>query len=258
MVLTDIPQRPILKTRVHCLDYEKAWAVIAGAIAGGTFGYGAIANVHMVMTGYWDREFQEIINQALLTTSDGMPLVWGLKWLGCPQATRVYGPDLMLHCCAQAAQMKMPIYLYGSRPETLVKLQQNLLEKFPKLQIVGTEAPPFRPPTPAEAITTRERIQQSGAKLVFVGLGCPKQEKWMAANSPHLDAVLLGVGAAFDFHGGTVSQAPRWLMALGLEWCYRLVQEPRRLWKRYLLNNGAFILLFGWQLLWWRNPPASD
>ncbi|ANV83140.1 UDP-N-acetyl-D-mannosaminuronic acid transferase [Picosynechococcus sp. PCC 7003] len=251
---TDIPQRHILKTRVHCLDYQRAWAEIAAAIRDGTFGYGAIANVHMVMTGYWQPEFQHIINQALVTTPDGMPLVWGLRWLGYPQATRVYGPDLMLHCCAMAAQEKIPVYLYGSRPETLEKLQQTLLEKFPNLQIAGVEAPPFRSPTPAEAIATRQRIEQSGAKLVFVGLGCPKQEKWMAENSPHLAAVLLGVGAAFDFHAGTVSQAPRWLMTLGLEWLYRLIQEPRRLWKRYLVHNGAFIFLFGWQLLRRRSP----
>ncbi|MBV5260459.1 WecB/TagA/CpsF family glycosyltransferase [Synechococcus moorigangaii CMS01] len=250
MVLTtDIPQRQILKTRVHCLDYQQAWAMIVAAISQKASGYGAIANVHMVMTGYWDRNFQTIINQALFTTPDGMPLVWGLRWLGCPQATRVYGPDLMLHCCAMAAQSKFPIYLYGSRPDTLDTLQQNLLQKFPDLEIAGMEAPPFRPPTAAEAIATRERIQQSGAKLIFVGLGCPKQEKWMAENSPHLDGVLLGVGAAFDFHGGTVSQAPRWMMPLGLEWLYRLSQEPRRLWKRYFLHNGAFIVLFGWQLL---------
>ncbi|BAW95487.1 glycosyl transferase, WecB/TagA/CpsF family [[Synechococcus] sp. NIES-970] len=249
MVLTtEIPQRQILKTRVYCLDYEQVWARIAAAIQEKTFGYGAIANVHMVMTGYWDLRFQGIINQALFTTPDGMPLVWGLRWLGCPQATRVYGPDLMLHCCAMAAQVNFPIYLYGSRPETLEKLQQNLLKKFPDLPIVGAEAPPFRSPTVAEAIATQERIQQSGAKLVFVGLGCPKQEKWMAENSPHLTAVLLGVGAAFDFHAGTVSQAPRWLMPLGLEWLYRLIQEPHRLWKRYLIHNGAFIVLFGWQL----------
>ncbi|WP_157072179.1 WecB/TagA/CpsF family glycosyltransferase [Picosynechococcus sp. PCC 73109] len=253
-LMTDIPQRHILKTRVHCLDYQRTWAEIAAAIREGKFGYGAIANVHMVMTGYWDRGFQKIINQALVTTPDGMPLVWGLRWLGYPQATRVYGPDLMLHCCAMAAQEKLPVYLYGSRPETLEKLQQNLLEKFPDLQIAGVEAPPFRPPTSAEAIATRQRIEQSGAKLVFVGLGCPKQEKWMAENSPHLNAVLLGVGAAFDFHAGTVSQAPHWLRPLGLEWLYRLLQEPRRLWKRYLIHNGAFILLFGWQLLRRRSP----
>jgi N-acetylglucosaminyldiphosphoundecaprenol N-acetyl-beta-D-mannosaminyltransferase len=248
-MFTDLFACQILKTRVHLTSYADACARILAAIHAQEFGYVAIANVHMVMTGYWQPEFQTIINQALLTTPDGMPLVWSLKLFGFKNATRVYGPDLMLHCCTMAAQEQIPVYLYGGRPATLQQLCQNLQAQFPNLAIVGTEAPPFREPTPEESQTTLHNIQQSGAKLVFVGLGCPKQEFWMRKYTDQLPAILLGVGAAFDFHAGAVSQAPRWMMGLGLEWAYRLSQEPGRLWKRYLVNNPAFVVLLLIQLL---------
>ncbi|AFY36998.1 glycosyl transferase, WecB/TagA/CpsF family [[Leptolyngbya] sp. PCC 7376] len=244
MTFEELPQRHILRTRVHLTNYVDAGERILQAIRNNQSGYVAIANVHMVMTGYWNNEFQQIINNALLTTPDGMPLVWGLKLFGLQEASRVYGPDLTLHCCTIATRENMPVYFYGSRPETLDKLRQNLLEKFPELNIVGMVAPPFRALSAEEENLEIENIIQSGAKLVFVGLGCPKQEFWMAKHTDKLTAVLLGVGAAFDFHAGTVSQAPRWMMSLGLEWFYRLLQEPRRLWKRYVVNNMAFVVLF--------------
>ncbi|MGB2926736.1 MAG: WecB/TagA/CpsF family glycosyltransferase [Limnothrix sp.] len=249
MFFTDIPERKILGTRINLTSYTDACERIFAAIGAEEYGYVAIANVHMVMTGYWHKKFQTIINQALLTTPDGMPLVLGLRWLGLPAATRVYGPDLTLHCCEKAAAEKTPVYFYGSRPETLNQLQINLLAQFPQLNIVGTDAPPFRALTPRETDAALQRIRQSGAKLVFVGLGCPKQEQWMHNYTDQLPAVLLGVGAAFDFHAGTVAQAPRWMMRFGLEWLYRLIQEPQRLWKRYVVNNSAFLLLFAMQLL---------
>lgn len=263
-MFTDLPVCHILKTRVHLTSYGDACGRILAAIRAEEFGYVAIANVHMVMTGYWRSDFQTIINQALLTTPDGMPLVWSLKLFGFKQATRVYGPDLMLHCCAMAAQEQLPIYLYGSRPATLQKLQKNLQAQFPGLTIVGMEAPPFREPTTEEIRNTLTTIQQSGAKLIFVGLGCPKQECWMGKYTDQLPGILLGVGAAFDFHAGEVSQAPRWMMGLGLEWVYRLSQEPHRLWKRYLVNNPAFVVLLLYQLFWVRffvrecPPPLNE
>lgn len=253
-LFSHLPYRHILGTRVHCSTYAEVCQLIRQAIQQKEWGYVAIANVHMVMTGVWHKDFQTIINQALLTTSDGMPLVWGLKLLGLSHATRVYGPDLTLHCCEMAAHAQIPVYFYGSRPETLTQLTQNLQQQFPHLIIAGTEAPPFRPPTPAEVNQTLNKMQQSGAKLIFVGLGCPKQERWMHQYTAQLPAIVLGVGAAFDFHAGTIAQAPRWMMMLGLEWLYRLWQEPRRLWKRYVVNNFAFIALFGWQLLRERSP----
>jgi N-acetylglucosaminyldiphosphoundecaprenol N-acetyl-beta-D-mannosaminyltransferase len=137
----------------------------------------------------------------------------------------------------------------------LETLQQNLVQRFPGLIIAGTHAPPFRPLTLEEEAADRDRIHASGASVVFVGLGCPKQEEWMARQQDKLNAVMVGVGAAFSFHSGAVSQAPRWMMAWGLEWLYRLAMEPTRLWQRYLINNPAFLILFGWQLLRSRRSP---
>jgi N-acetylglucosaminyldiphosphoundecaprenol N-acetyl-beta-D-mannosaminyltransferase len=176
-----------------------------------------------------------------------MPLVWGLKLLGYPQATRVYGPDLMLTICQRAAAENLGIYLYGGTEACLTQLQVNLIKRFPTLNIVGADSPPFRPLEPQEEEVALAKINRSGAHILFVGLGCPKQEIWMANHYKKIDLVMVGVGAAFNFHSGLVSQAPRWLMALGLEWFYRLLMEPKRLWRRYLINNPAFIILFTWQ-----------
>lgn len=211
--------------------------------------YIVAANVHVVMTAYWQRSFQTVINGAALVTPDGMPLVVGLRLLGVKHQQRVYGPDLMLAWCDRAAQAGIPLYLYGGTKAMLNQLQQNLEERFPGLAIVGSHAPPFRPLTAEEEEEDRDRIRASGAAVVLVGLGCPKQEEWMARQQGKLQAVMLGVGAAFSFHSGEVSQAPRWMMAWGLEWLYRLTVEPKRLWQRYLVNNPAFLLLFFWQLL---------
>ncbi|MEM9978365.1 MAG: WecB/TagA/CpsF family glycosyltransferase [Cyanobacteria bacterium P01_D01_bin.2] len=211
--------------------------------------YIVAANVHVVMTAYWNRAYRQILNQAALVTPDGMPLVWGLRRLGIAHQTRVYGPDLMLAWCDRAVQERLPIYLYGGTKTVVERLTQNLQRRFPDLSIAGSHAPPFRPLTPAEEAADIDAIAQSGAAVVFVGLGCPKQEEWMARQQGQLKAVMIGVGAAFSFHSGAVSQAPRWMMAWGLEWSYRLWQEPRRLWRRYVVNNTAFLLLFGLQLM---------
>jgi N-acetylglucosaminyldiphosphoundecaprenol N-acetyl-beta-D-mannosaminyltransferase len=165
------------------------------------------------------------------------------------QQARVYGPDLMLAWCKRAAQGGIPIYLYGSTEETLQKLSETLQRQFPGLPIAGTHAPPFRALSPQEEAADVDRIHQSGARVVLVGLGCPKQEQWMHRQLGHFPGVMIGVGAAFNFFSGEVSQAPRWMMALGLEWLYRFSQEPRRLWRRYLLNNPLFVLIFAMQLL---------
>lgn len=247
--MSPLPFRSILGTRIDVTSYEdacdriQAWALAKRSC------YVVAANVHVVMTAYWQRSYQQVINGAALVTSDGMPLVWGLRLLGVPKQPRVYGPDLMLAWCDRAASSGLPIYLYGSTDETLEKLQAHLKQRFPGLTIAGSHAPPFRPMTVEEEQADVDRIQASGAPVVFVGLGCPKQEEWMARQQHKLPAVMLGVGAAFSFHSGEVSQAPRWMMAWGLEWLYRFTQEPRRLWQRYLINNPAFVLLFGWQLL---------
>lgn len=239
----------LLKSRVDVTSYKKACDCIFTQAAVHQSCYVIAANVHVVMTAYWNPTYRHVVNRAALVTPDGMPLVFALRRLGYPKATRVYGPDLMMECCQRAAQEKVPIYLYGGTDIMLQKLQENLLVRFPTLQIAGIHAPPFRELTNEETAADIDRIHQSGAAIVFVALGCPKQEIWMAQHQGKLQAVMIGIGAAFGFHSGMVSQSPRWMMSLGLEWLYRLAVEPRRLWKRYLVNNPAFLILLSWQLL---------
>lgn len=241
--------RSILGVRIDGTRYDDACDRIQHWAEQGQSAYIVAANVHVVMTAYWDAAYRQVLANAALVTPDGMPLVWGLRLLGLASQPRVYGPDLMLAWCDRAAQVRMPIYLYGGTVATLERLRTALTARFPSLIIAGDYAPPFRPLTPAEEEADRARIAASGARVVFVGLGCPKQEFWMARQWGQLAAVMVGVGAAFDFHSGTVSQAPRWMMGLGLEWLYRFSREPRRLWRRYCVNNPAFVVLFGLQVL---------
>jgi N-acetylglucosaminyldiphosphoundecaprenol N-acetyl-beta-D-mannosaminyltransferase len=171
-----------------------------------------------------------------------MPLVWLLKSAGHGGAERVCGPDLMLRVIEDGCRRGYRHFLYGSRPETLRRLEANLVRRFPALRLVGSYSPPFAPFTADEEERTRAMINASGADIVWVGLGAPKQERWMAANRAFLEApVLAGVGAAFDFHAGTVRQAPGVLQRSGLEWFFRLCTEPRRLWRRYLTTNPRFV-----------------
>jgi N-acetylglucosaminyldiphosphoundecaprenol N-acetyl-beta-D-mannosaminyltransferase len=238
----------ILGIQVRTINYDQTCDRILTWAHAKQSCYIIAANVHVVMTAVWQPDYRQVVNQAALVTPDGMPLVWALRRLGWSTATRVYGPDLMLECCQRAAQEQVPIYLYGGTDTMLQKLQKNLLARFPTLQITGTHAPPFRELTDEETAADIDRIHQSGAAIVFVALGCPKQEIWMAQHQDKLQAVMIGVGAAFGFHSGMVSQSPRWMMNLGLEWLYRLAVEPRRLWKRYLINNPVFAILLAYQL----------
>jgi N-acetylglucosaminyldiphosphoundecaprenol N-acetyl-beta-D-mannosaminyltransferase len=239
----------ILGSRIDVTSYKDAcdriqtWAIAQKSC------YIIAANVHVVMTAYWNPTYRQVVNNAVLVTPDGMPLVWALRLLGQQHTPRVYGPDLMLAWCQRASDMNLSIYLYGGTEAMLQQLQQKFRSQFPQLIIAGAHAPPFKELTPDEEANDIERINASGANVVFVALGCPKQEYWMARQQNHIQAVMIGVGAAFAFHSGEVKQAPRWIMAVGLEWLYRFAVEPRRLWKRYLINNPAFILLFGIQLL---------
>lgn len=257
MLKTLISHRTILGTRIDVTSYEDACDRIQSWIEQNLSCYIVAANVHVVMSGYWRKRYQRIINQAKLITPDGMPLVWGMRLLGIKRQRRVYGPDLMLAWCDRAAKLKIPLFLYGGTENTLQQLKNNLTKQFPELSIVGTYAPPFRPLTPEEETRDRILIESSGAKVVLVGLGCPKQEEWMSRQQGQLQAVMIGVGAAFSFHSGEVSQSPRWLMNLGLEWLYRLISEPKRLWRRYLINNPSFLVLFGLQILHQKMIPVS-
>lgn len=209
------------------------------------------AAVNLVMSARDDPATMQAVLGATLAVPDGQPLVWALHLLGHRGATRVYGPDLMAHFCAHAATTGTPIYLYGGRsPEALDLLTKRLHERFPGLRVVGGWSPPFRPLTPAERDHVVAEIDASGAQVVWVGTGQPKQELWMHEMRPFLAAPLLvGVGAAFDFHAGIVSQAPSWMQRNGLEWLYRLSREPRRLWRRYLTQNPRFMVGFARQYL---------
>lgn len=248
-MLSKISNQVILGSCINVTSYKDACDRIQAWAEARKSCYIVAANVHVVVTAYWQRRYQKIINQAALVTPDGMPLVWALRALGIKGQTRVYGPDLMLAWCDRATQLELPIYLYGGTESMLEKLQHNLTQQFPGLAIAGSYAPPFRPLTLEEDVEDIQRINDSGAAVVFVGLGCPKQEEWMARQQGQVTAVMIGVGAAFSFHSGEITQAPRWMMKLGLEWLYRFSQEPRRLWQRYCINNPAFVILFGWQLL---------
>ena len=181
---------------------------------------------------------------------DGQPLVWAINSLGNSLRGRVYGPELMSQACAQAAAHGHRLYLYGGRNQGgLVQLALNLRQRYPGIRIVGGYSPPHRPLSPEEEIAVADEINRSRADVVWVGIGVPKQEKWMAQMRPRLEAPLLvGVGAAFDFHAGLVPQAPNWLQEAGLEWSYRLAHEPRRLWRRYLRYNPRFVGAFARQL----------
>jgi N-acetylglucosaminyldiphosphoundecaprenol N-acetyl-beta-D-mannosaminyltransferase len=185
------------------------------------------------------------------TVADGQPLVWALKALGHHVPDRVYGPELMDRACARAAQTGQRFYLYGGRNQgALAQLARELRLRYPRLKIVGGQAPPFRELTDAEEEAVAADIKRSGADVVWVGLGVPKQEKWMARMRHRLSApVLIGVGAAFDFHAGLIPQAPGWMQRAGLEWLFRLAQEPHRLWRRYLRYNPRFVVGFVRQYL---------
>ncbi|HET8755753.1 MAG TPA: WecB/TagA/CpsF family glycosyltransferase, partial [Solirubrobacteraceae bacterium] len=214
-------------------------------------GYVCVAATHTVMATHDDPALRAAVLSADFTVPDGQPLVWALRALGHPLEDRVYGPDLMEAACARAARTGRRFYLYGGRnPGALAQLARSLRLRYPGLRIVGGQAPPFRELTDAEEEAVAADIKRSGADVVWVGLGVPKQEKWMARMRHRLSApVLVGVGAAFDFHAGLIPQAPAWMQRSGLEWLFRLAQEPRRLWRRYLRYNPRFVVGFVRQYL---------
>ena len=206
--------------------------------------YVCLSNVHMCMEAYDSRHFQSTVNNADLVLADGKPIYWAQKLLGAHTATQMRGTDLTLKVCNQAALDNVSIGLYGSTPEQLARLNQSLKKLFPQLNIVCQIAPPFRELTPEEDRKVVDEINRSGARILFVGLGCPKQEKWMADHKHKLSCVMLGVGAAFDFITGEKRTAPQFISNMGLEWLLRFACEPRRLWKRYLMHNPRYIAFF--------------
>lgn len=198
--------------------------------------------VHGLMEACQDQLLNEKINRFDIVAPDGQPVRWALnRMYNTDLSDRVYGPELMLRLCRQAEKEGVGVYLYGSRLMVLERLRQNLLRRFPRLRIIGAESPPFRPLTPEEDQAVVDRINQSGAGLVFIGLGCPKQEHFAHDHREQIKGVLLCVGAAFDFHAGCKKMAPAWMQRHGLEWAFRLMTEPGRLWQRYLRTNSLFL-----------------
>lgn len=234
---------------VAVTSYEDAGQRIMAAAKQKTGTYVCVSNVHMCMEAYDSSEFNAVVNNADLVVPDGVPLVWGLKALGESSATQVRGSDLLLHLCKEAEKEGTPIGLYGGTPESLLDFEKFLKREYPALQISFSSSPPFRELSKEEKDNYIEEINQSDTRILFVGIGCPKQEKWMAEHRHKLSCVMIGVGAAFDFFSGRQKHAPRWMQRNGLEWVYRLASDPRRLWKRYLKHNPRFLFHFGRQLL---------
>ena len=248
-VLPRVTSEPVLDIPLAVIDYERTLDWIDAKVARREHGYICVAAVHTVMACRHDEALREAVLGADLTVPDGQPLVWALNLLGSRLSDRVYGPELMERACARAARTGRRFYLYGGRNQgALQELARNLRLRHPGVQIVGGYAPPFRELTAEEEASVAADIRRTNADVVWVGIGVPKQEKWMARMRDRLDApVLIGVGAAFDFHAGLVPQAPPRMQRYGLEWLFRFAQEPRRLWKRYARYNPRFVFGFARQ-----------
>jgi N-acetylglucosaminyldiphosphoundecaprenol N-acetyl-beta-D-mannosaminyltransferase len=243
MTHSTIPRVDVLGVNISAVDLNGAVEEVGRWFDDDERHYVCVTGVHGVMESQRDPELLAIHNASGLTTPDGMPMVWSGWFAGHRSMDRVYGPDLMLDVCAEAARRGWRCYFYGGKEGVADVLASRLEERFPGLKVAGCYSPPFRPLTAEEDEAIVDRINSSAADLVWVGLSTPKQERWMAEHVDRLDAVaLLGVGAAFDFHAGEVRQAPRWVQRSGMEWLFRLGQEPKRLWRRYLYNNPRFLL----------------
>jgi exopolysaccharide biosynthesis WecB/TagA/CpsF family protein len=228
------PRVNVAGASVSRVSYASAARTIAAWAERQESRYVCITSAHGIVTARGERDFRKTLNSADMVTPDGVPVVWTMRLAGAHRQRRVYGPTLMAHVCRMCAERGLPIFLYGATAETLARLGVGLTRRFPQLKIAGSHAPPFRPLTEDEDRETVERVNASGARVVFVGLSTPKQERWMHAHRGRVQAVMIGVGAAFDFHAGTLRQAPPWMQRAGLEWLFRLMVEPGRLWRRYL------------------------
>lgn len=235
---------------INVVDWNQIHSIIDDWATQKTGRYICICNAHSIATARQDGLFREALLNADLTTPDGAPIAWMMRRLGQKQQVRISGPDLMWKYCSRLEKINGSIYLYGSSISTLEKIKTKIKETFPNLIIAGSYSPPFRDLSEEEDTEVVKNINASGANIVWVSLGCPKQEKWMAAHKSRVNSVMIGVGAAFDFHAGTIKRAPLWMQKNGLEWLHRLCSEPRRLWKRYFFTNSIFILLAFRQLIY--------
>ncbi|WP_333472488.1 WecB/TagA/CpsF family glycosyltransferase [Microcoleus sp. herbarium12] len=257
--MIDLGKKNVLGILVNAVNYEAAVNKIIGAAsAGKPMSVSALA-VHGVMTGVLDSTHRYRINHIDLVLPDGQPVRWALNLLyNTELPDRVCGPNAMLQICERAAEEGLSIYLYGSKPSVLEALCRNLCERYPKLIIAGTQPSKFRHVSPQEKQEIAQEIRNSGAAITFVGLGCPRQEVWAYEYRDELSMPLIAVGAAYDFHSGNLAKSPEFLCKIGLEWLFRLIKEPRRLWQRYVLLNPLYIWLFLLQALKIKNFDPKD
>ena len=234
----------ILNMDVDVTSYEDATALIHKWQFEKAGRYVCVANVHMCMEAYDDSDFKKVVNSADLVVPDGKPLVWALRALGVKNASQVRGSDLLLKLCKKAENHSIPVGLYGGTQNSLNNFIAFIKKEFPDLSIPFFSAPPFRELIEEEDLNYMNEINASGVRILFVGIGCPKQEKWMVAHKDKLSCVIVGVGAAFDFFSGQKKHAPRWMQKAGLEWLFRFACDPQRLWKRYLKHNPRFVYFF--------------
>ncbi len=241
----------VLGVEISVLDQERAREFLFAAVREGKRGYVTVTGVHGVSEAQEDAELKRILNGSFLCTPDGMPMVWMGRLQGHHSIRRVYGPDLMLNLCEHSRQAGLTHFFYGGIPGVAEELKEVLERKYPGLQVVGTYCPPFRLLNANEMEEVRARVRETRPDFFWVGLSTPKQERFMAANLFLLPeaGIFIGVGAAFDLLTGRIRQAPRWMQRLGLEWLFRVTQEPKRLWKRYFVNNPLFVLRACGQLL---------
>lgn len=239
----------ILGALIDALSWDKAIRKIVAWGAAHESRYVCICNVHSVVTTTLDPALRTAVNEADMSTPDGAPIAWAMRRLGFPSQQRIDGPDLMWKYLSEAERLGQIVFFYGSTEDTLTKLRASITKYFQHLQLGGMYSPSFRPLSPLEDDTEVKMINHSDAHVVFVGLGCPKQEKWMATHRGRINAVMIGVGAAFDYHSGVVKRAPLWWQHNGLEWLYRLGSDPRRLLKRYMITNILFVIGLSRQLL---------
>lgn len=242
MAISERRTAPVLGVPIDVVAWEAALDRLMAWGKARQSRYVTICNAHVVVTASQDADYHRVISGSDMATPDGAPVAWMLRRVADAAQPKISGPDLMWALLARCAEGGLPVFFYGSMPDTLARLCEVVEREFPGLKVAGTCSPPFRALSAEEDAEHVRRINESGAGLVFVGLGCPKQERWMAAHRGRVSAVMLGVGAAFDFHAGTVKRAPEWMQRNGLEWLHRLCSEPRRLWKRYLVTNTLFVL----------------
>ncbi len=256
MSRASVPEVNILGIRVGAIDLTEALDVIDGWIERGEREYVTVTGAHGVIESQSDPELRDIHNRAGLVAPDGMPLVWFGRLRGARGIRRVYGPDLMLAVMERSAQKGYRHFFYGGAEGVPERLAEGLRARFPGLGVAGVLSPPFRPLTPAEDAAVVETINATRPDIVWIGLSTPKQERWMAAHLDRIPApVMIGVGAAFDFHCGLKPQAPVWMRRSGLEWTFRLATEPRRLWRRYARIVPGFLVLALAQMLGIRDYP---